>query len=977
MEYSKWNKLIGRFLFNEETINRHVFLYMTKDRLIEEYRNFYKSDNRDNKEVWNDFIEAINHPTLDGIEFPKNNNEDFSSYRNRIMYLFRCETQQNTRHDYPSFLAMLVLLVMAKAETQADNSDADIIGVIRTFFEKERVTFDESDFHSTRRNDYLLKAICRNADNNLDGGLWKVIHEWSIDYGRGISYFYYANQRYADIIADHCLLSRNVKLRIRYLYSKLGLNANSNYSLVYFKARLMARMNTLERCFNNRNTAKKFATDDILARVLLDDFEIWDGTFEDDDKCTIRNCYLLTCCDVNIDEKCFNVEYRAYDSINETLTVRLENGDMVIVSSDLANWSTPLQDNQNIRVVSGNQQRSMRFIFNNNEDGIYFVRLNESFPGRIMVATDNILYDGTKVFFVSQKEFDEAYNFHRLPLTNDNGYKLYSYDVSFDDAVMNGDGILAKYRDDAQTQTQRGLELNGGLRLDRSTYLPHYLPNIHDYQNHDYLFITGIDREFSAPLLPINEGNDLQSCKIWELPENLPHGRYRIGDDLELIIFDNTQKVVHNIDYPCFTKEGNIESEEVLRSKQIPYTKDGHIWTGIINITTQRLIEEEYPQGSLCHTSHAKITAEPAMFRPYFGDILIEWLYYRGKCPKGEFITIFNTLQSIYVKSSNNTSGGYLPGASSALRWLANGSFIDIDDRNGNIIPCSPRLVCLPVSKKPGYCNKFHLLGCRPVFMIKRIQDICNKKHMLAFQFYQTDDTYLMNRLAPSSIFIEANGTTLNDYGFNDVQRFLCEELVIERPKPGIFTNIYHFLPRAADLGNNSLWRPLDSHEYRTWGRCFNIFSTEDYRYTDQSFSFDELKGIVKDIALVKANDRRDRREHRNQRLILFDNTNSQFADVSDPSLAKHYVIGKVLRNQQIDSIILNEQNNRIKTVAVACAVGLPSPCSRFLDLLSICPPTIQKNYHDGKSYYLYTIKDNVDASAVGELRGRLTRVRR
>ena len=79
MEYSKWNKLIGRFLFNEETINRHVFLYMTKDRLIEEYRNFYKSDNRDNKEVWNDFIEAINHPMLDGIEFPKNNNEDFSS----------------------------------------------------------------------------------------------------------------------------------------------------------------------------------------------------------------------------------------------------------------------------------------------------------------------------------------------------------------------------------------------------------------------------------------------------------------------------------------------------------------------------------------------------------------------------------------------------------------------------------------------------------------------------------------------------------------------------------------------------------------------------------------------------------------------------------------------------------------------------------------------------------------------------------
>ena len=105
-----------------------------------------------------------------------------------------------------------------------------------------------------------------------------------------------------------------------------------------------------------------------------------------------RNQFVRWLCDINIDEKCFNVEYRAYDSINETLTVRLENGDMVIVSSDLANWSTPLQDNQNIRVVSGNQQRSMRFIFNNNEDGIYFVRLNESFLSHIGALSDTFVH---------------------------------------------------------------------------------------------------------------------------------------------------------------------------------------------------------------------------------------------------------------------------------------------------------------------------------------------------------------------------------------------------------------------------------------------------------------------------------------------------------------------------------------------------------------------------------------------------------
>lgn len=970
MEYSKWNKLIGRFLFNEETINRHVFLYMTKDMLIDEYKRVYRSDNRQNEEIWKDFIDAINHPTLESNELSKNINEDFSSYRNRIMYLFRCETQLDSKHDYPSFLSMLVFLVMAKAETQAENTDADIIGVIRTFFKKEGVTFDESDFHSTRGNDYLLKAICRNADNNLDGGLWKVIHEWSINYGRGISYFYYTNQRYADIIADHCLLSRNVKLRIRYLYNNLGLNTNSNYSLAYFKARLMARMNALERCFNNRNTAKKFATDDILARVLLDDFETWDGTFEDEDKCTIRNCYLLTCCDVNLDEKYFNVEYRAYDSIKETITVRLENGDMVIVSPDLANWSTPLQDNQNIRVVSGNQHRSMRFIFNNNEDGIYFVRLNESFPGRIMVATDNILYDGAKVFFVSKKEFDEAYNFHKLPLTNDNGYKLYSYDVSFDDAVMNGNGILAKYRDDAQTQTHKGLEFIGGLRLDRSTYLPQYLPCIYDYQNHDELYIKDLNHDKNAPLLPINESQDLQSCKIWKLPENLPQGRYRIGGNLDLIICDNTQVIDHDIDYPCFTKEGNIRNEKELQKEKTPYSKDGHIWTGEMNYLTHQLIEDNYPSSSMCHKSYASISAETADFEPIIGDVLIEWLYYRGKCSKGEFITIFNTLQSIYVKSINYNPGAYLSDGYRALRWLANGSFIDID-KNGNVIPCSPRFVCLPVERD--YCNKFHLMGCRPIFMVKKLQHQCRAhREMLAFQFYQTNDIYLMNRLAPSSIFIEANGNEANDYGFENVQRYLCNDHLIYNPKPGIFTNMFKFMPRANDVENNTIWYPLELHNYSTWGRCCNLFRIEDYRYTDQSFSFDELNTIVEDIAFVRIEVRRNQ-----YRFVVYDIKNSRYSEVSDLSLAKHYVIGKVMRNLQNKSIIVKENNGRIQSVAVACAVGLPSPYARLLDLISLYPATIHYKYYDERSYYIYTIKDNLNASTIKGLLDYLTKVKR
>ena len=941
--------------------------------LLDEYQK-HNTDDRSREDIWEDFVYAINNTTFErGVLYEVNFRNSNPSYKERILRLYHAEKREGKKLGSPIYLAMLVVLVMAKAGSPA-TSDRAIKQAIKDFFDSEGINYLPTDFNPTNNEDYLLKAICRSTNDVLDGGLWKDINEWSIRNGKGYSFFDYTPMRYASIIAQHCLLSGNVTVTVRELYNKLGLNRGEGYSFQYFKARLMAQSRKFRYYFNNANTVKQLKTDDNLVKVLFDDFQAWDGTFEEEGshENTIQNYYLRKCCSVDIDNGTFDIEYRIFNSITEPIKVRLSDGTVTTISPDYANWSTPVA-NHKITTLNNGGRYKRRFIFNSNEDDIYFVALNEEFPGNIMVSTDNILQNGMKAFFITRYVFGEDGNVLKtLPFSNKEGYKLYSYDISFDDPIMN-EGILSKYKGDRNRKSINLLQLHGGLPLKNQgadVYLPFNLPQVYDYAFMDDLSIEVEGSGVKYHLLASSSTQSIQSYKIWNLPDSLNPGHYIIGGELKLIIFDNTITIQHQIDYPCFTNEGKVGNETDLIEKNVPFLKNGYVWTGDKNVMRKTLLEEDYPLTYMCHRNDVSIVADSDDFTASVGDILIEWLYYRGKCSKKEFVDVYNQLQSSFLKKSNHTYGfRYFPDANSALRWLVNGGFVDRN--NGYVYANSPRMMCLPVDMDQ--CNKFHLVGCRSIYMLHLIQKECRKhREILAFQFNKADDIYLKYRLTPSSIFVEVKGTSIDNYGFESVCRYLCKDLLIEEPKPSIYYNITKFTPKISDLENGD-WYTIDSNNYSYSDKCY-IFNPEQYLYADDPLVFVELKEYFEkkvqgkekksdeSFMLVKI----EFNEY-NHRYVLFDMVNFKYKEISDESLGKLFVIAKKLHfGQRNRSIIVGEDKGIIKTVDIAKRVGLPQAVSRFLNLISLYPPSYHKHEEvDGLNYYSYVINDDLNKATI------------
>lgn len=941
--------------------------------LLDEYQK-HNTDDRSREDIWEDFVYAINNTTFErGVLYEVNFRNSNPSYKERILRLYYAEKREGKKLGSPIYLAMLVVLVMAKAGSPA-TSDRAIKQAIKDFFDSEGINYLPTDFNPTNNEDYLLKAICRSTKDVLDGGLWKDINEWSIRNGKGYSFFDYTPKRYASIIAQHCLLSGNVTVTVRELYNKLGLNRGEGYSFQYFKARLMAQSRKFRYYFNNANTVKQLKTDDNLVKVLFDDFQAWDGTFEEEGghENTIQNYYLRKCCSVDLDRGTFDIEYRIFNSITEPIKVRLSDGTITTISPDYANWSTPVANHEITSLSSGGRFKR-KFIFNANEDDIYFVALNEEFPGNIMVSTDNILQNGMKTFFITRYVFGEDGNvLITLPFSNEEGYKLYSYEISFDDPIMN-EGILSKYKGDSNKKNINLLQLHGGLPLKNQgadVYLPFNLPQVLDYTFMDDLSIEVEGSGVKRPLEVVSTAQSIQSYKVWSLPEDLEHGNYIIGNTLRMAIFNNMVTINNPIDHPCFTKEGKVGNEANLREQNIPFLKDGYVWTGKRNCSTGTLLEDDYPTTYMCQNNNVRIIADTGDFSPSVGDTLIEWLYYRGKCRKNEFIEVFNRLQSFYLKTIDQANRFYnLPNAYSALRWLVNGGFVDIN--NGVVFANTPRMMSLPVNTEQ--CNKFHLIGCRPIFIVQELQRRCRKhQELLAFQFNKPDDLFLKNRLTPTSIFIEAKGNSISNYGYQHVCNYLCEGFLIEKPKPGIYNSIYRFTPKLLDLEGGN-WYDVDTNNYSYSDRCY-IFNPSNYLYSENPLTFAELNeylqarnyfegfNLVVPYELVKIEF-----NEFNHILVLFDLKNNKYKEISDESLGKLFVIAKRLNlGQRNRSILVGENNGIIKTIDVAKRVGLPQTVSRFLNLISLYPPSYRRHDdEDGLNYYSYVINDDLNKATI------------
>lgn len=978
MNYYKWNNLIGDYLFNKEK-DDIVFLYITKEQLVDIYKNTF-SDNRDDQSIWKDFVEAVNSLSKDRATYPNIVYINTSpSYGERIKRLRFFTKKDYYPYKYPAYLAHLVLLIMGKANSLG-NTDGEIIQVIANFFESEDVDFNENEFVTGEY--YFIKSICcQNPEAQrpiFDGGIWKELHDWSIKNEKGTTFFNFVEERYVGMITDQCLMSANVRERIRELYSSAGLKKDGKYTLEDFRLHLLSKPNKLANCFNNQNATRLIREDMNLVRVLYRDFENWDGTYESDSdgKKTLTKTYNLhICCLVKQYENTLDIEYRIKDDLpDEGIEAKYDDGEKIQIVEEVAGWSIPVKSSK-IKVDGDGYHRTR--IIPPEDNDIYFMTRKQEFGNKIVfVSADSILENGIKVFFISRKDFGEdAKYFKDKNLTNSEGYKLYEYVVNEEDGLLKDGGLFYRYLNKDNIETNQTLRFEGGLKIKgigrQNEYLPRLLPIIVDYSFNNDLALSDNSTNREYPLNNANtDGEGLYDYNFWTIPENVSPGTYNLKGTNKSITVLNSQDVlpgIVNVNHPCYGKDGKVRDINFFEENKQPFFQDNHFHTWERNLLTGFLIEDQYPKSYMCQVDNAGLSKSTTGVDFNFGDILIDWLYYQGECSRKDFVETYKFIQSQYNKDTN---GILFPTttANSALKWLQKAGFVDCYD--GKVYPCSPRLVALPVEKD--CCNKFHLVGCRSLNLLHSVMGICDKhKNSFRFHAYQTTNDYLMSRLTPSSVFVECSGKSSDCFGCELIVRYLCNDNTkIQPPKPSCLNSLITFSVGIEDLIK---WEELRTSDFSPRNK-FYIYELDTLKVNiKQQYTIYELLDVHNRVSLVQL--------FHNDYIydnIIIDKDNNRLFRVPDEyeSLGKMYVIKQNNPDFFEKKCVRWCRNKRTGEVGLAVSkrIGLPRNLSLLMNYVSLFPPEslllpeLDKKHH----YYYYVIKKGIRAKDIRKIIGEM-----
>ena len=968
MNYYKWNTLIGDSLFNKQK-DDIVFLYMTKEQLIDMYKKKFFTNDLDDEAIWGDFVVAVNSLSKDkniDITFPNTER----SFGGRIRRLRDFTKRNEYPYKYPAYLAHLVLLIMGKANSKG-NTEAEVKRVIKGFFDQESISCMDDEFSAG--NNYVIKKICcsnPNAQNPIfDGGLWKELNQWSVKNEEGTTYFNFKRERYVGMITDQCLISGNVKERIRELYEKSGLNCNERYSLEDFRLHLLSQQRRLKDYFSNQNATSLIKEDIKLVKVLYRDFLEWDGSNEEltrDGRGNLfSNYFLRMCCQVDRGNGTFEIQYRIFGTIPEKLVAKYENGAQIEISEDAAGWSTPIYSSH-ISEIGGRYHRT-RFVFNENADDIYFVTRKQEFGNRVvLVSADSILEDGNTVFFITSRNLGENEHFFtKLPLENSKGYSLYKYNVNFGDGIFDSDGLFYRYKDGGDVESVKNLSLIGGLRLPnrgRNVFLSTFPPQVMDYSFCESIVLVDENNHEHSLFIVTTDG--FQDYQLWDFPGTIPSGKYLVKDNrnVEITIVRPSDLLPGETRHLCFDMDGKKRDISYFNNER-PYFQDNCFHSFDINYLTKALLEDQYPTTYMCHDNNARLSRMQSTFNNNYGDILIDWLYYRGECPKKEFIETFKCIQNLFFKESERQSYSHTYTAYSALKWLQKAGFVDCYD--GKVYPCSPRMIALPVDTN--CCNKFHLVGCRSIELIEKVIQAC-KSHQEMFEFtaYQTQNDYLMSRLTPSSFFIECKGASTNNYGFELVEEHLCEPHNIQLSKPSHLHSLRTFSIGVEDL--NEWWQQIDNADYSIRHK-FCIFSLDTFEVDkSQKYTFYELQEVLQGVSLVQLY--YSEYEYDN---IIFDFENNRFIRVPREyeSLGKLFVIRLSAPDKfQNECVRWCEDSSTGEVgLAVSKRIGLPRNLSLLMNYASLFPPEFRKlPIKNSRNFYYYIIKkgiQNTDIRAI------------
>lgn len=947
MNYKEWNDVLIKFFFGEKDPSKNIILYMTKEKLI----SLYDNDTLSDEEKWKDFVKAVNetkYPFTDShgeqqvFQFGPNAN----NLREKLEIFLNPITNLGPR-DYPYYLTFLILMVMAKTETEA-TTDRAYYNVITDFFNNNNLW----GIPDTNRASAVLRFLC--GDNGKKLNFWKSLSSWCKNGNMGILNPNPIGKIYVGTIKRHCPLSKNKIDDLPRFFVESNMTKDGEYSPEEVRRKILARRKFFNNFFINHIQSKD--TWHSMVEVVLNKFNSeWEYEVANTDTDSSRKHYTtipLHLC-MSVTGNTFDVHFRVHasqDVYQDTILTYNDRNDRVDVVHERDGWSRPIPFGKPKR--NADRSGSKRFAFR--EQNFYV--LHPNYLINEFTSRSEPIYNGDIVKVLVSPSAEPDPRFERIEgLTNASGFSLYSYTFNSADGVIT-ENAVGKERD-SDIKLEGGLFLNRGQKI----YFSMALPKV----------VSMNSKECFPLLLCSNEGRDIElephqvgyiydSHIEWVIPEVLgtfslcnerkdkEYARFSISRE-NYIDFDASEYQIH------INRLGKVIKKSEEKPDDVFFSSNSRDDMFKLNDDLSRYLD--CAPDRVCKEREKEQSLNPSVptFEPAYGDRLIDWLYNRGRCSKSEFTEAFYFFQDQYCKEDLISYKNFPNNIKTVLHILKDAGFIEEVD-GAYIVPCRPRFIPLPIHPAKGTRNFAKLVGCRSISMIQQLKEQCGNYPQLSFQYNKSVDNYFKFMLSPSVVYVELKGNDKKEdlYGFRILRDNVCFSLGITNYIDFKFSEkMKRFIPDINDLGLYD-WKRLDDGRYEDY--VFDIYDPERKVYENANevpVQISELAAYKtkQNISLIKTN--------KGYRTIFFllDKNGRQYKEIADESLGKLYVIHEYISNEvrngnavnaisdiereiwKNECIAQTKEQNVLSEICVMKRTSLPLLLYRFMNIVSFESP--------------------------------------
>jgi len=966
LNYYEWNFLIASYLFNKEINDSEVFLCCSQKKIIELYCSKYNSDkNYDAKIIWNNFISAINDPRFDNGDYSYKPSHLAVDYVSKMINLIS-HWQQSRRNglikknEYPIHIAYLVILILPFVDKDVTKfTGKAIYESINKFSIREGVC-GLQDIGS-----HFFKRCCYDDVNNDSKDVWQILENWSKENRLGKFYNRTVGQIYVGKIKSQILLKRDELDKLPLFYRDADLYCGGNFSneeyriAIYCYCKNIFRESTVS---HTQDREDEFGNG--IISIIKENHKNWDGTIVEpmdvDNEIPKKNkryipSQLILSIQLNYNNNSLTFGYRC--RFPETPIDLIVND--ISVYNERNQWSNVLENkfrDSNFDL----KDKSETYRFNFNKKDIYLLAFDNDFTPTEKIYTlfeqkairkydimyllvrcdyqglENILDWGNKFDLDNEDAFfKQVNNFDGIP----NGYCLFCF--KYTPSYICDELKSYKPTESIDWKVLGGLPLGNGKYLKRNV-----LPYVYSKDISAKSKVIASSNDVSCYCEPIID--DLDFFKGWALPSSIV-GNY-VSQKIEIKVEDKIEICLTLCDIELNNKFDYLKRNVFGQpTDTIPYIsnnvviKDNNCLEDNSYIKCNFNCEEEYPKIKLNNC------IQTSYDQKYPGNLILEWLYYKGSCTKKEFEAVFDTLY-VYEDFSKVSDDSYKNIKKASLDWLDYAGYVDYDYMNGRVYSLSPRLIKLPVLKNEP--NKALLIGCRSFKLIDNIISYCKKENKYVCIRIIKQNEKIKRRLFPDAIIIEAVGYNTTKYGiyeFETIARDILPKTNDSLPLIYNYTNMMlGNMPKITQFRDEGVWVKYDSDKHAALKMLY--FDTKSLSFIDCDIEY-ILEKKENDLYLVELNYRRFETLYA---LVDVENKSIKYVD---KNWGRYYMLFHLYKTKRDESsyyldgnyALLNETKDKL---AIKAKLPLPTIINKYLIFLSGYIPYTKEI--DNEMYYIY-----------------------